>query len=551
MALNLKDHRILIVDDFREMRITLRGMLESLGARDITEARSGEDALEEFGRNRFDLVLCDYNLGKGRDGQQVLEEARHRGVLRPDAIWIMITAENTMDMVMAVVEYAPDSYLVKPINKAVLQVRLERILKRKSAVKAVEFAMAKRDYDRAVALCDDGVAKYPEFRLDLLKLKVEALLARRDPDAAAEICSGVLGDRDVPWALLALGRARHQQGDQAQALALFNQAISQNETHMAAYDWKARLEREMGHSEAAQKTLGQAASLSPKVIRRHQSLADMAHANGDYTTAANAYRKALALGANSCFSRPDDAVGLVDAVSAAEGPEAALKVANELSGQNAARRVRPGRSAQPIPWRITLARGKILLKKNDPGAAEVVAQALEGYQSEPEGTPVTASIDLARCCFQAGLKDEAHAIMDRLVREYHDRPDVIAAAQNLFDELDMKDHGAELIAGAQKAVVDINNEGVRLAQSGKLNEAIALLTRAADELPGNLTILLNVSHVLLLKLRAEPWSNQTAYALNGYLERTSKIDAQNAKLVRLQSEFSDLARKNGPQAVNS
>jgi tetratricopeptide (TPR) repeat protein len=213
--------------------------------------------------------------------------------------------------------------------------------------------------------------------------------------------------------------------------------------------------------------------------------------------------------------------------------------------------VRPARNAPPIPWRITLARGKILLKKNDPGAAEVVAEALKGYQSEPDGTPVTASIDLARCCFQAGLKDEAHAIMDRLVREYHDRPDVIAAAQELFDELDMKERGAELIAGAQKAVVDINNEGVRLAQGGKLNEAIALLTRAVDELPSNLTILLNVSHVLLLKLRAEPWSNQTAYALNSYLERTSKIDAQDAKLLRLQSEFSELSRKNGPQAVNS
>ena len=551
MALSLKDHRILVVDDFREMRITLRSMLESMQARELVEARSGEEALDALAKSRFDLVLCDYNLGPGRDGQHLLEEARHRGVLRPDAVWIMITAENTMDMVMAVVEYAPDSYLVKPINKAVLQLRLERIFKRKAVLGAIESLLAKRDYDGAVTRADERLAAHPEFRLDVLKLKADALLARGDADAAAEICAGLLADRDVPWALLALGRARHLQGDMREALARFSQAIAQNETHMAAYDWKARVERELGDAEAAQRTLAQAASLSPKVIRRHQALADLARANGDHATAEHAYRKALALGQKSCFARPEDAVGLVDVVAAARGPEAALRIANELSGQATNRPARPPRTPAPVSWRLTLVRAKLLLAKDDPTAAASVKTALQGYQREPEGTPVAVSIDLARACFQCRMIDDAHAIMDRLVREHHDRADVIDAAHALFAELDMTEHGAALIAGAQKAVVDINNEGVRLARAGNLAAAVTLLTRAADELPSNMTIALNVSHVLLLRLRAEAWSNQTAYALANHLARAARLDAQDPKLLRLQREYAELARAAGPQAVNS
>ena len=130
MALNLKDFRFLIVDDLREMRMTLRGMLESLRATQISEARNGDEALEALKAQTIDIVLCDYNLNDTRDGQQVFEEARGRGLLPAHAAWLMITAEQTMGMVMGVVENNPDGYLVKPITKAVLQTRLERTVAR-------------------------------------------------------------------------------------------------------------------------------------------------------------------------------------------------------------------------------------------------------------------------------------------------------------------------------------------------------------------------------------------------------------------------------------
>jgi CheY-like chemotaxis protein len=45
MALNLERYKILIVDNVREMRTSLRGISKSLGAQTIYEAKSGAEAI--------------------------------------------------------------------------------------------------------------------------------------------------------------------------------------------------------------------------------------------------------------------------------------------------------------------------------------------------------------------------------------------------------------------------------------------------------------------------------------------------------------------------
>ena len=119
--------RILIVDDFADFRRGMRKILESIGVKFIDEAEDGENAVKSMKRQAYDIVLCDYNLGfDKKDGQQVLEEAKHLGLIRYSSIFIMLTAENTMPMVMGAVEYQPDDYLIKPITKDILKTRMEK-----------------------------------------------------------------------------------------------------------------------------------------------------------------------------------------------------------------------------------------------------------------------------------------------------------------------------------------------------------------------------------------------------------------------------------------
>ena len=76
----------LIVDDFVGVRQLMRESLRNLGAKNIDQAASGGEAMALLVRSRYDVVLCDFNLGEGKNGQQVLEEVRVRNLLMPSCV---------------------------------------------------------------------------------------------------------------------------------------------------------------------------------------------------------------------------------------------------------------------------------------------------------------------------------------------------------------------------------------------------------------------------------------------------------------------------------
>ncbi len=535
MPLNLREQTVLIVDDLREMRMSLRAILESLNVKQIVEAKSAEEAHVLLTKHRPDLVLCDYNLGDGKDGQQFFEEAKAERLLPAHSVWIMITAENTMNMVMGVVENNPDGYLVKPINKSVLQVRLERVVARKMIVKDIESALHNGEFEVALALCERQLEKYPGMRSDLLRLKTEALLRTGAIDVASEICAEVLNERDLTWASITLARARYQGGDLRQAKTLLTRLIENQPTALEGYEWLARIEREQGDGKAAQRILAQAIQVSPKSIRRQQRLGDLAHENADYPTSEKAYRRAIQMGENSCFARPDDQAGVVEAVTQIKGAAAGLKALGDFTK-------RAGRRFEAVPhWRLGFVEARLLQETGQQEAATMAAaRALEGYYVEQANVAPTTTLDLIKVCFTCGQVEAAQTLADKVVRENHDRQEVITATLAMFESLGMAAEGAALIENAQKTIVAVNNRGVTLAKAGDYAAALKLLTQASDELPENLTVTLNVLQAVMLQVRAEGLSAQRRLLVTEYLSRAMRISPTGEKVLRLRQQFQSL-----------
>jgi two-component system, response regulator, stage 0 sporulation protein F len=83
--------RILLVDDQRDILRLLHSTLDTLGHKlDIFEAPSGEEALLEATRHRFDLLVSDYKL-PGITGVELMKKVRAKN---PDVKSILITAMN-------------------------------------------------------------------------------------------------------------------------------------------------------------------------------------------------------------------------------------------------------------------------------------------------------------------------------------------------------------------------------------------------------------------------------------------------------------------------
>lgn len=158
--LNFSGKNVLIVDDYMEMRSILRDMLSSCGAemKKIHMATNGNEAIAWLKKVPFDIVLCDLILGSGKNGQQVLEEAKYQSLVGPSCLWLMITAEKTMEAVTGTAEYQPDAYLLKPVTEASLRSRLAKIWTKKEAFAEIYKAIKQQDYSKAMFLCDQRLA---------------------------------------------------------------------------------------------------------------------------------------------------------------------------------------------------------------------------------------------------------------------------------------------------------------------------------------------------------------------------------------------------------
>lgn len=104
---------ILIVDDEETILTILKGSLKKLGPDyEVVTVNDGFAALDQLGKQLFDLVVTDYNMAN-MDGLELLEAVRY---IQPDARVIMITAYG-YDLLEAEVEQLQAyRYLTKPLE---------------------------------------------------------------------------------------------------------------------------------------------------------------------------------------------------------------------------------------------------------------------------------------------------------------------------------------------------------------------------------------------------------------------------------------------------
>lgn len=532
---SLKDVKILIVDDFPAMRSMMRSMLAAYAANHIKEAHNGEEALKCLEREKIQLVLCDYNLGDGKDGQQVLEEAKQRELLPFSSLFIMTTAENTAEMVMGAVEFQPDEYLVKPFTKVVLQMRIRKLQEKKQGLKKISDAIEQNDYSRANALCDEAIGQDKKNILELLKLQGDLLLRLSDYKKAQQVYEKVRSIREVPWARFGLGKVFFHQNRLVEARGLFEAVIADNKTFVSAYDWLAKVEKSLGQAKKSQETLMKAIAISPKHILRQKALGEISYLNEDYDVAEKAYKHVVREGRNSIHRSPSDFGGLAKVYVKKEVGKQAAKVLNDMKQE------------------YKNAVGKELLEtvvvegvvQQDLGNLQESDAALEKaialFGEEPGNLSSETALELAQVCYAAGKKEAGSDLMKHVVRNHHEDDKILDQARQIFAKLGMGAEGDDIITGTQQEVISLNNNGVDLAKQGKIKDSIKLFIKAARAMPENLIINLNTAQSIIMLMQNEGANNRFLEQAKFYLDRVQKMDSANERFQKLNTRFQELA----------
>lgn len=119
--------KILIVDDDRFMRKTLKTMLRVVGQFDYEEADDGAAALESVSAGRHDLVICDVGMTPMGGLEFVAKLRNHPDETLRTTPVIMFTADTKEATIRGAAQLRVDGYLVKPVSPKQLADRLRAV----------------------------------------------------------------------------------------------------------------------------------------------------------------------------------------------------------------------------------------------------------------------------------------------------------------------------------------------------------------------------------------------------------------------------------------
>jgi DNA-binding response OmpR family regulator len=189
---------ILIVDDEKNIRLTLSQALETLGA-EIDTAANGEEALAKLKGREFGLILLDIRM-PGMDGMEVLRRVRE---IRPDIRIIMITAYGTIESAVEALKLGAVDFLQKPFDPEEIRELVSRVM----------------DRDR---LDEHKLVDYASH-IELAK----KCIGDRHFDAAAEhVRKAIFIDPGRPEAFNLLGGLMEIRGDRIEAQKNYRAALS-------------------------------------------------------------------------------------------------------------------------------------------------------------------------------------------------------------------------------------------------------------------------------------------------------------------------------------
>jgi len=125
------DRYVLVVDDYGTMRRIMRNLLAEIGITNVEEAEDGRSALKKLRERPFDLVISDWNM-MPMSGLDLLRIVRADDDLK-HLPFIMITAVNLVENVVAAKEVGVNGYIVKPFSSGTLKKRIDSVLGAASA----------------------------------------------------------------------------------------------------------------------------------------------------------------------------------------------------------------------------------------------------------------------------------------------------------------------------------------------------------------------------------------------------------------------------------
>lgn len=536
---DLERLNVLIVDANQGMRGQLRAMLNGFGISQVQFAQSAGMAVSRLRERRFDVILCEYNLGEGQDGQHLLEDLRNREIIPLDTLFIMITGERNYERVVSAAELAPNDYILKPLTADTLRIRLVRAVDKREVFRPIYRFIESGETQQALTACTEGAAAHPRYRLDFLRLEAELHGVLGHTEQAEAVYREILAAKAVPWARLGLAKMLFARKDFAGAEEILSALVAENSRYVDAYDWLARAREESGRMDAAREVLASAVALSPHRLARLRHLGTVQLATGENEAAERTLAEVVRKGKYSDFRDPEDHVHLVRAQLGQGRTEEAEATIRDLE-----------RSMGGLPTASVCTSLSKALYHAKTGATEQAQAALQEVLqagTSLSGVSVEMKQELVKACLDNHLETEGSQLVLDILRNSADER-TVEKTRSILQERGWGELSSQLEERVHVEVRGLIAAGADMVKAGNFDGAVREMMAAVQKMPGNPHVLFNAALAILRHIENRGWNERLAMQARGLIARTRRLDPSNPRLEALNGFMQQLVRKYNPRA---
>jgi DNA-binding NarL/FixJ family response regulator/thioredoxin-like negative regulator of GroEL len=528
----------LIIEPHAGMRSTIHNMLTMCGLSKVDHVGSSNQAIKHLGTKQYDLILCEYALEGGQDGQQLLEDIRHHKLMRLSTMFFMVTAEGDYGKVVSAAELGPTDYILKPFTADRLLERIARALEKRNVFLPVFDLMEAGNQREAIDACVAGEAGHPRYLVDFMRLRAELHMFLGEPEQAEPIYRKLIETKAIAWARLGLAKTLFLRERFGEAQALLEELVDSNKNFVDAYDWLARTHEAVGELGKAQGVLADAVEVSPHAVRRLRKLGETALEAGDHDTAEKILKQVVSKAKYSEFRDPQDHVMLVQTLVRKGDPVQAAAVIRDLDKSMAFQKHAPLCSAiaSSMVHEYT---------GNETRLNEALTAALAASKDAPELRP-DLKLELARVAIENRMEEGAAEVVREVMRNARNGA-AVARAMAVFEKAGHAELAQTLALESRQQVVDLVATGAAKAKGGDYKGAVTLMQEAVAKLPDNPQVVFNAALAVLKCLEHGGWDERLGQQARSYIAAVRRLDPVNPKLPALAGLHEQILKKYSKQ----
>ncbi|MCW8091381.1 response regulator [Alteromonas sp. ASW11-130] len=490
--------RVLIIDDQVLAKGYLKYSLEQLGFQNIDYVEKSSQAITALRSHYYDLVICAYDLKEEREGYFLYEQLKDNKELPATSAFVFISADTSADIVHSIVELQPDEFLAKPFTIGDLDKRLNRVLKRKQALKPIYQALEEEKLEHALAEIESFLTepKHAEFFPLALKLKGETLLACELIEQAKDFYQAIINVQNFNWAQIGLIKTFILLDQDNDAEKLILELALSPDASLMAYDLLSGLQIKLHEFDDALESVSMATAISPHNIKRHETALDLSRITHDYESQYDAAKRIVKFAKNSIHDKPEIYLNVARA-SIDFAMTAEEKQTNQLIKQatDSLRQMKNSFPKANVDDEVKVIDARIMYLRDEKDNAKALLHQLNDDTWEQQSNE--ALLDKAKAFHEVGLQEHALNILDVIERRCQDDPQqselfLQYVQQEKLEKTEIK-HSPK----------DLNNFAVIKYKRGDLTTALKTFRQAFTIMPKNPSIALNLLQATAMELRGK------------------------------------------------